>query len=151
VLAKKVKQQIFIKKQKKLQKLQLKPNGGKKFKKFLLIKKFQEEDENWSEAQKQEFLKRKNDLTIKYSLVRQKQEASQEEGKEEQKGAETLADILAGIKEELFSELDANEIPDSEISDVNEEEIKIDHVDLMKEESDMNMDAKAEVFEQIHE
>jgi len=45
VLAKKVRQQYHQKKLKKIMKLQQKPNGTKKYKKYLLIKKFEEDRE----------------------------------------------------------------------------------------------------------
>jgi len=35
-------------------------------------------------------------------------------------------DILHGLKEEWFSELDPDEIPDSDVSDINEEELNLD-------------------------
>jgi len=44
-----------------------------------------------------------------------------------------------------------NEIPDTEVTDVNEDEIQVDASDLLEQEQEMNLGAKAEVFEEINE
>jgi hypothetical protein len=45
-----------------------------------------------------------------------------------EKKYETLKDIVAGIKDEYFSDLNINDIADHEVSDVDESEINIDSI-----------------------
>jgi len=41
-----------------------------------------------------------------------------------------LKDVVAGIKEEYFSDLCPDDIPDDEVSDVDESEIDVDQLQM---------------------
>lgn len=47
---------------------------------------------------------------------------------QEESKNEILKDIVAGIKEEYFSDLCPDDIPDDEVSDVNEADIDIEQI-----------------------
>lgn len=61
-------------------------------------------------------------------MIRDKQYESAVETLEDKKQNETLTDIISGIKEEYFSDLQPNEIPDEHVSDVNESEIDMSSI-----------------------
>ncbi len=42
----------------------------------------------------------------------------------------TISDVLEGLKDEYFSDLNAQEIGDDEVSDVNEDDLNLDSVPL---------------------
>lgn len=77
-------------------------NGAKQFKKYLLMKKFDEDD---LQALTPLQLKQREDLILKYKSIRDKQYESEKESLEDTKQNETLTDIIGGIKEEYFSDL----------------------------------------------
>ena len=52
---------------------------------------------------------------------------------------ELLKDVISGIKEEYFSDLCPDDIPDDEVSDVDESEIDIDA--LQKQQSGIALSA----------
>ena len=49
-----------------------------------------------------------------------------ETSKSEESKEELLKDVIAGIKEEYFSDLNIADIPDDEVSDVDESDIDVD-------------------------
>lgn len=66
----------------------------------------------------------------------QSAEAKQSEAVEELK-VEMIRDIISNIKEEYFSDLNPEDIPDDEVSDVDESLLDLDSIPLVKNNSEM--------------
>ena len=62
-------------------------------------------------------------MVLKYRSLRDKQYESEKESLKDKKHDETLTDIINCIKDEYFSDLQPNEIPDEQVSDVNESDL----------------------------
>ena len=98
-------------------------NQQKKYKKFLLLKKFDEDYEESSKNDGNDFIVFQATL-LKYKKLRASQFVR--DGKNINPDIETqesLYDIIGELKEEYFSDLNADEIPNSEVSDVSESEL----------------------------
>lgn len=68
-------------------------------------------------------------------------------GTPERQKIETLRDIIEGIKDEYFSDLNVNDIADEEVSDVDESDINVDNVPLSQTNAELN--SKLKVQEEI--
>ena len=59
--------------------------------------------------------------------------------------SETLHSVLSDIREEFFSDLNADEIPNSDISDVSESEIEKGEDMIKQMEQEVNIDSKIDL------
>lgn len=126
----KIKEKLNEKKKKKILHLSQR-NKAKQFKKFLLLKRFEEDDINKSLTEKQKEIREQ--MTIKYRKIRDVQSEkhnhqSEQEPMEDSKQIETLKDIISGIKEEYFSDLQIEDIADEEVSDISDSEIDVSQI-----------------------
>lgn len=112
MLQQSVQQKIREKKGRKCAHL-LAKHQAKKYKKFLLLKKYTED----YEPEGNEFVALQQSLN-KFKHIREKHTTiAAKEG-------ESLHDIIADIKEEYLSDLNPDDIPNSEVSDVSDTEIE---------------------------
>jgi hypothetical protein len=107
----------------------------RQYKKFMLIKRFQEDDEEGSAGLSKHQKEIRAQMLTKFSGLLMKQEEEENlkstlEGgsKLEESKVELLSDVIANIKEEYFSDLCPGDIPDDEVSDVDESEIDVDQI-----------------------
>lgn len=100
-------------------------NQQKKYKKFILLKKYVEDyEEEMNDDDSQQYQVLRN----KYSKLRETQLSKENKLLEnklpsDQKEEQTLHDIISELKEEYFSDLNPEEIPNSDISDISESEL----------------------------
>jgi len=119
-IQKQIKDKIKEKKVKKCASLFAK-HKQKNYKKFQLLKKF---DEDFEESNKDgdSFVQYKS-LLSKFKKVRVTQFEKDSKHMQNQEEDETLHSVLSDIREEFFSDLNPEDIPNSDISDVSESEI----------------------------
>jgi len=72
-------------------------------------------------------------MLIKYQKIKQIQQEehnhkSESEPVEDSKQIETLRDIIGGIKDEYFSDLQVGEIDDDQVSEINESDIDVSQI-----------------------
>ena len=108
----------------------------RQYKKFMLIKRFQEDDDSEASMGLSKHQKEiRAQMLTKFSALYTKQQEEENvkstlEGgsKLEESKVELLSDVIANIKEEYFSDLCPGDIPDDEVSDVDESEIDVDQI-----------------------
>lgn len=125
-----VQDKVKQKKTKKCSSLFMK-NQQKKYKKYLLLKKFKEDYEESSHETVEEDVEYKS-ATSKFKRLQQMQREKDNkliQQQEDQK--ESLFSIISEVREEYLSDLNPEEIPNSEISDVSESELKEAGQDLI--------------------
>lgn len=116
--------------------MHLKGKGrDRQYKKFMLVKRFQEDDEEGSMGLSKHQKEIRAQMMTKFSALYLKQQEEENvkstlEGgsKLEEAKVELLSDVIANIKEEYFSDLCPGDIPDDEVSDVDESEIDVDQI-----------------------
>ena len=133
--------------------LNLKGRGkDRQYKKFMLIKRFQEDDEDeggmgLSKHQKEIRAQMMTKFTALYMKQQEEENVkSTLEGgsKLEETKVELLSDVIANIKEEYFSDLCPGDIPDDEVSDVDESEIDVDQIQKQLQTATLNAQIKAQ-------
>lgn len=117
----------------------------RQYKKFMLIKRFQEDDEEASMGLSKHQKEIRAQMLTKFSALYTKQleednvKSTLEGGsKLEESKVELLSDVIANIKEEYFSDLCPGDIPDDEISDVDESEIDVDQIQKQLQTATLN-------------
>lgn len=127
----------------------------KRYKKVLLMRIYEEDEASaagWVSKHQKELRAK---LLTKYKAVLEKQRQddniqSASEAipvKQEEAKVELLKDVIASIKEDYFSDLNVDDIPDDEVSDVDESEIEVDKLQQELQASTLN--TKIRVQEQI--
>jgi len=134
-----VQQKLKAKKEKKCDGLKAK-NQQKKYKKFLLLKKFAEDEDEENSGSGDLFIQ-KQVLLKKYKQIR----SQHEESKTEPVEGETLHDVLSGLKEEYFSDVKPEDIPNSEVSEIDESELKLEMGDKDVEEMELENQLESQV------
>ena len=112
-------------------------NRDKTYKRFMLLKRFEEDEERAHELTKRQKEMRAQ-LLEKYKQKRVEQEGSPGTQSESDKKdpivdtqqLQSLKDVLDGLKDEYFSDLNIHDIGDDEVSDVNEDELNLDNATL---------------------
>jgi len=98
-------------------------NQQKKYKKYLLLKKFKEDYEESSKEPVAEDVVYKS-TTSKFKRLQQTQREKDNKLIPQQDAQkESLFSIISEVREEYLSDLNPDEIPNSEISDVSESEL----------------------------
>lgn len=145
IIQRSVQDKVKQKKTKKCSGLFMK-NQQKKYKKYLLLKKFKEDYEESSKAPIEEDVEYKG-ATSKFKRLQQMQREKDNKLIQQQEGQKvSLFSIISEVREEYFSDLNAEEIPNSEISDVSESELTSAGQDLIQAiEMDQNLDKKIEI------
>jgi hypothetical protein len=106
-------------------------NQQKKYKKYLMLKKFKEDYEESSKAPVEEDVEYKG-ATSKFKRLQQMQREKDNKLIQQQEGQKvSLFSIISEVREEYLSDLNPEEIPNSEISDVSESELNAAGQDLI--------------------
>ena len=127
-------------------------NQSKKYKKFVLLKRYTEDYENQAnKSQDGNLFMQLESLKTKYKKVRQAQLDKEQPTPDERQGEEvgTLQEIVSDIKEEYFSDLNPEDIPNSEVSDVDPDELAQDETKLGNLEQGEDMNQKIQVTKQL--
>ena len=117
----------------------------RQYKKFMLIKRFQEDDEETSMGLSKHQKEIRAQMLTKFSALFAKQQEAEnlkstlEGGSNlEESKVELLSDVIANLKEEYFSDLCPGDIPDDEVSDVDESEIDVDQIQKQLQTATLN-------------
>lgn len=82
-------------------------------------------------------------MLIKYKKLREKQnvdlntQSQPDPIKEESKMADSLRELISGLKEEYFSDLNVNDLDDDQVSDISESEINLDEIQNMSSNQEL--------------
>lgn len=126
-------------------------NQSKKYKKFVLLKKYTEEFEATAGQDGNVYMQLQG-LKAKYRKLRMTQrEKDNILDVQPEANEETLHSILGEIREEYLSDLHAEDIPNSEVSDIGEDELAGEQskIGTMEEENDLT--SKLEISKQLTE
>jgi hypothetical protein len=133
--------------------MHLKGKGkNRQYKKFMLVKRYQEdEDEEGSMGLSKHQKEIRAQMMTKFTALYMRQQEEENvkstlEGgsKLEEAKVELLSDVIANIKEEYFSDLCPGDIPDDEVSDVDESEIDVDQIQKQLQTATLNAQIKAQ-------
>lgn len=124
-------------------------NQQKKYKKLILVKKF-DEDYEARQNEGDETIKTKYQSTVgKFKRLRRIQREKDNRLGVQDEEKESLFSIISEVREEYLSDLKPDEIPNSDISDISESELKDAGQDLIQAmEKDQNIDKKIEISQQ---
>lgn len=124
-------------------------NQQKKYKKLILVKKF-DEDYETRQNEGDETIKTKYQSTVgKFKRLRRIQREKDNRLGVQDEEKESLFSIISEVREEYLSDLKPDEIPNSDISDISESELKDAGQDLIQAmEKDQNIDKKIEISQQ---
>lgn len=124
-------------------------NQQKKYKKLILVKKF-DEDYEARQNEGDETIKGKYQSTVgKFKRLRRIQREKDNKLGVQDEEKESLFSIISEVREEYLSDLQPDEIPNSDISDISESELKDAGQDLIQAmEKDQNIDKKIEISQQ---
>jgi len=116
----------------------------KNYKKFQLLKTF-DEDYALNNKDGDKFVEYQSKLA-KFKKLRVYQYEKDSKHMQNQEQDETLHSVLSDIREEFFSDLNPEEIPNSDISDVSESEIVQEGEQMLKQmEAEVTIDSKIEM------
>lgn len=141
---------LKAKKSEKVRKLCSK-NQSKKYKKFVLLKKYTEDYETNAGQDGNMFMQIQG-LKAKYRKIRMGQrEKDNILDVVADENQESLHSILEDIKEENLSDLHAEDIPNSEVSDIGEDELAGEEEKIGNIEEENDLTSKLEISKQLTE